>query len=559
MLVGVQLVVHALVAARGTPDAGRGAGVRVMAIGAAGILIGVCAAAFLLLPVQLAAAANPRFTGWYRTSAQQHFPLASWPALFSRVVPYSVSQGASPYEPPLGFGPVFDLGLVPVLLALLATGREQPGRRSLAASFAIGGGFLLAKLFGLPPAQWIDRLPVLQNLHFIPYGGGVVALAVSGLAGIGVDAVVRRPPSRPRAAFVTAAVAGLAAWAVHFARTHTMSDAGGLRDPVMEALRLGLVAALVVAVIWLRRAGILGGPGAAALLLAAACIELVPLARQPRFYRAPVWSGLPPYVRTLQEESARSRIHGAHPLALTPNMNQPLGLEGIGSRHALNSHRYDALVRKYFKTDHAVYPVIADLIPSRRVILDLLNVKHLIAYRPNPGQLESLDAMGFPELYRDQSYVLLRNAHPWPRAYVATRVRLAAGLDGAVDAVAGLQAPVAVVLEESPATAIAPQDLPPECQIREYLPERVRIEAVSAAPAILVLSDTHMPGWTATVNGRPARILYANAAFRAVEIPAGRSEVEFRYVTPGLRAGLAVSAAALAAIAALSWPRRRRA
>jgi uncharacterized membrane protein YfhO len=47
-------------------------------------------------------------------------------------------------------------------------------------------------------------------------------------------------------------------------------------------------------------------------------------------------------------------------------------------------------------------------------------------------------------------------------------------------------------------------------------------------------------------------ILAADFAFRAVEVPAGRVEIEFSYWPPGLTAGLAVSAAALAVLAGLA-------
>jgi hypothetical protein len=289
--------------------------------------------------------------------------------------------------------------------------------------------------------------------------------------------------------------------------------------------------------------------------------ELVPLVRQPRSSRSPVWTDVPPYVRRLQRDDSRFRIHGVHLFTLTPNVNQGLGLDGIGSRHAFNSHRYAALLRRYFRTEATVYPVATDLLPARRVILDLLNVRYLIVYDPTPHDLRTWAVKGLQATFGDDRFVILRNARAWGRAYVAKRIRVVHGIDAALDAVGDLSAPGEVVLEEPPALAFsAGEETVAECKIREYLPERVSIEAVSAAPAVLVLSDTHLEGWTATVNGRPARILHANVAFRGVEIPAGRFTVEFRYVTPGLRAGLAVSAAALAVIAGvIGWPRIRRA
>jgi uncharacterized membrane protein YfhO len=53
------------------------------------------------------------------------------------------------------------------------------------------------------------------------------------------------------------------------------------------------------------------------------------------------------------------------------------------------------------------------------------------------------------------------------------------------------------------------------------------------------------------VNGTGAPILRADAAFRAVAVPAGTSTIEMRYRAPGLSTGLAISGFSLIGIAAL--------
>jgi len=78
-------------------------------------------------------------------------------------------------------------------------------------------------------------------------------------------------------------------------------------------------------------------------------------------------------------------------------------------------------------------------------------------------------------------------------------------------------------------------------------------------PGFLHLTDQYFPGWRATVNGTPAPILRANFLFRAVEVPAGDSLVEFRYVPMSLYLGAAVSLlSGLALGAALIVSIRRR-
>jgi hypothetical protein len=52
---------------------------------------------------------------------------------------------------------------------------------------------------------------------------------------------------------------------------------------------------------------------------------------------------------------------------------------------------------------------------------------------------------------------------------------------------------------------------------------------VQAPAGFLVVSDTWLPGWSATVDGKQAPVLRANYAFRAVKVPSGRHEVVFTY------------------------------
>jgi len=74
---------------------------------------------------------------------------------------------------------------------------------------------------------------------------------------------------------------------------------------------------------------------------------------------------------------------------------------------------------------------------------------------------------------------------------------------------------------------------------------RIDIEANASEPTILVVAQSYYPPWRALVNGRPVRILRANHAFQAIELPAGRSQVSLQYVDGALLFGLTVSALTL--------------
>ena len=92
-------------------------------------------------------------------------------------------------------------------------------------------------------------------------------------------------------------------------------------------------------------------------------------------------------------------------------------------------------------------------------------------------------------------------------------------------------------------------------------PERVRLKVQVNRPALLLLSDTYMPGWRCRVDGQSVTIRRANYLFRAIELLPGNHVVEFRYRTAGVVAGAIVSAVSIAAmvmVVALTGGRRRR-
>ncbi len=89
--------------------------------------------------------------------------------------------------------------------------------------------------------------------------------------------------------------------------------------------------------------------------------------------------------------------------------------------------------------------------------------------------------------------------------------------------------------------------LPGSISVLKEQPTERRFRVATDAPAYLVFAETWYPGWSATVNGAPAPILRANLAFQAVAVPAGESEVVFRYRINDFGVGVAISAGALIA------------
>jgi hypothetical protein len=73
------------------------------------------------------------------------------------------------------------------------------------------------------------------------------------------------------------------------------------------------------------------------------------------------------------------------------------------------------------------------------------------------------------------------------------------------------------------------------------------IEVAADAPSLVVVAQTWYHDWRVDVDGKPARLLRANHAFQAVEIPEGRHRVQLIYRDRAFKTGAVVSLLALLA------------
>lgn len=67
---------------------------------------------------------------------------------------------------------------------------------------------------------------------------------------------------------------------------------------------------------------------------------------------------------------------------------------------------------------------------------------------------------------------------------------------------------------------------------------------------LVFFSVPYEKGWSAQVNGQDAEIIQCNVGFMAVRVPAGSSTIRFNYYTPGLNAGMVLTASGFTALGA---------
>lgn len=172
---------------------------------------------------------------------------------------------------------------------------------------------------------------------------------------------------------------------------------------------------------------------------------------------------------------------------------------------------------------------------------------------------------GAREQARVGPFVWLENAQTLPRAYLLTSAFNAGSEQEAeallfderfpIERVALLTAPVPGAI--SPWQIGSAPAIAQPCDLTLYEPERVRFVCDGETPAVAVLADQFLDGWTLTVDGKSQESLPVQFALRGAVVPAGRHELEYRYRTPGLLVGFIAAAFGLLVLLLL-WHARRR-
>ncbi len=153
-----------------------------------------------------------------------------------------------------------------------------------------------------------------------------------------------------------------------------------------------------------------------------------------------------------------------------------------------------------------------------------------------------------------ETLVVQRNPRPFPRVGFATKVEVIGDRRAALTRLAHLSRE-SVLLDRQPGHGTGAG----VARILEESNDEVRIETTAEAAGVLVLRDVLLDGWTVEVDDRPAQAMLADALFRAVPVPAGRHIVVWRYDSPGLVAGFALTLIAILLLGAgLWWSYRRR-
>jgi hypothetical protein len=212
----------------------------------------------------------------------------------------------------------------------------------------------------------------------------------------------------------------------------------------------------------------------------------------------------------------------------------------------------DANVKRDFVAGH----------PFELPLLDLLGVRYVLSVGPEPlphtGDVVAV--AGAPA-----GFFVQERTSSLSRAFAVDEVQLAASDDDVVRAL--LAADFAPARLAYALASELPSPLPATTTtgaVRRTvtfttdLPTHVELDVAAGAQPWLLLTDTFLPGWSATIDGEPAAIVRGDHAFRLVRVPERACRVAFTYRAPGLGIGFALAGFATAAWLVFAFATRRR-
>jgi hypothetical protein len=457
----------------------------------------------------------------------------------------------------------FYVGVLSIPLAVAGCWHRN---RRLSLAFAlmvlVGAGAAFATplfhvLFALVPG--INRTRSITRFKLL------IDFGLAGLAALGLDAMLRQSTRTPQrvflsasgAAAVTVTVLSLSGWATTLRRADLTS--GGIR----AILEIGASMAIVSVIARSRSRSL----AAAVVLIAVVGADLWwygfafhPLETPGVVQPYPVTAGIA-YLRSVTGPRPRY-VEQYNPLTIFPLPPDASMVYGLYSINGYDPFIPANLVALLALVQPAVRAAAVDdtvfLLPlgtREPPILDLLGVRSVVS---PPG----LVAPGRQALSGHLS--IFDETSALPPAFLAGcwAVRSDAAAGGMLKSMTDSDLHSTAVVAPGPGARHLGASRTscragPTATLGRYQPEEVTVSVPASPGGILVLSDGWDPGWTATVDGRPAPVLRVDEALRGVAVGPGAHRVEFRYQPHWPLEGLAATLLTIVIITAwLTFPRK---
>ena len=195
--------------------------------------------------------------------------------------------------------------------------------------------------------------------------------------------------------------------------------------------------------------------------------------------------------------------------------------KSVGGYHAAKLRRYQEMIEEHISGEMGgLFKAVADaggdtekLDASEFPVLNMLNTKYFI----------------FP-LQGGQT-VPLPNPYALGNAWFVDEVKYVGNANEEIEAIHGLEPSQVAVVDKKFESVVksVPSDSTATIELVAYEPNYLKYEVNSEKGGTVVFSEIYYPGWQSTVDGEEVPHGRADYILRAMNVPAGKYVVEFRF------------------------------
>lgn len=232
--------------------------------------------------------------------------------------------------------------------------------------------------------------------------------------------------------------------------------------------------------------------------------------------------------------------------------------KSVGGYHAAKLRRYQEMIDHHIaKEMQAAYQEVAtaggqmDSVNAAKFpVLNMLNTKYFI----------------FPAGQQGQT-VPIENPYTFGNAWFIDKIQYVNNANEEIDAIGQVDLQQTAIVDSKFKEALKGvnegyKDSLSTIRLNSYEPNQLVYETSSPQDGIVVFSEIYYPGWTATIDGKPADIARADYILRAMNVPAGKHTIEMRFDPQSLHIteGIAYGAMALLLVGViiLIWIYRKK-
>jgi len=232
--------------------------------------------------------------------------------------------------------------------------------------------------------------------------------------------------------------------------------------------------------------------------------------------------------------------------------------KSVGGYHAAKLRRYQEMIDHHIaKEMQAAYQEVAtaggqmDSVNAAKFpVLNMLNTKYFI----------------FPAGQQGQT-VPIENPYTFGNAWFIDKIQYVNNANEEIDAIGQVDLQQTAIVDSKFKEALKGvnegyKDSLSTIRLTSYEPNQLVYETSSPQDGIVVFSEIYYPGWTATIDGKPADIARADYILRAINVPAGKHTIEMRFDPQSLHIteGIAYGAMALLLVGViiLIWIYRKK-